>query len=197
MAELHRVMNVPQDCKWIPSINDIELDDLRNRVQSGEWAMGGYLEKREKMYLAPQYQNKRNIHMGIDIWAPEGEPVFAPLRGIVAYTAFLNEEGNYGPVVVLKHSLEQKPVFVLYGHLSLRSLENLAGGQKLQAGDRIGWLGSETENGKWPPHLHLQLSLEDPGTADMPGVVSPDDLETAKTRYPDPAILIKDIGRFR
>ena len=47
-------------------------------------------------------------------------------------------------------------------------------------------LGNFEENGGWEPHLHFQLSLVEPETHDMPGVVAPEDREHALTIYPDP-----------
>lgn len=150
------------------------------------WAIGGYNVKRRGMYLAPQYKNMRNVHMGIDIWAPAGEPVFSALDAIVAYTAFHDEDGNYGATVVLKHSVGSDDLFALYGHLSLASLNHTKPGKKLSAGALVGWLGEPRENGNWHPHLHFQLSRTDPGEADMPGVVSDQSREQAKQLYPDP-----------
>ena len=150
------------------------------------WAIGGYNEKRDKMYTAPQYRNERNIHMGIDIWAPVGEPVYAPADGIVAYSADNSEEGNYGGTVVLKHRIKENDIFALYGHLSLSSLNKSRPGDSVNAGDVVGWLGNRSENGNWHPHLHYQLCTVDPGEADMPGVVSEKERKSALLIYPDP-----------
>jgi hypothetical protein len=38
--------------------------------------------------------------------------------------------------------------------------------------------------------LHYQLSWYDPGKADMPGVVAPEDLETARAKHPDPRMIL-------
>ncbi|REL29111.1 peptidase M23 [Rhodohalobacter sp. SW132] len=150
------------------------------------WGIGGYNERRENMYIAPQYKNERNIHMGVDIWAPIGEPVYAPADGIVAYTANHDEAGNYGGTIVLRHLFKGRELFALYGHLSLHSLNISQPGKNVMAGERIGWLGDESENGNWHPHLHYQLSFSDPEEADMPGVVSEKEREAALKRYPDP-----------
>lgn len=154
-------------------------------LQQG-WAIGGYNIQRHNMYTAPQYKNERNVHMGVDIWAPAGEPVFAPLEGVVAYTAFHDEDGNYGATIVLRHFLGDDIIYALYGHLSLASLEHSKPGKKVSAGLLIGWLGDPHENGNWHPHLHYQLSRTDPGEADMPGVVSNQLRARAVLIYPDP-----------
>lgn len=169
--------------------------EVQRFIESGKRAVGGYLERRSNMYLAPQYQNKRNIHMGIDFWAPAGEPVYAAFHGEVAYTRNNSEEGNYGPTVVLKQTAGNKLIYALYGHLSEESLEHVKPGQLVEPGAVVGWLGTPEENGNWPPHLHYQLSYDDPGEADMPGVVSPEEAENAIEVYPDPRQFIGDIYR--
>ena len=47
-------------------------------------------------------------------------------------------------------------------------------------------LGNNQENGGWEPHLHFQLSLIEPLTHDLPGVVSSEDRKQALLDYPDP-----------
>lgn len=191
--EPYRVMNLPENYKVLDFSSGYESEKISRYIQQGGWAVGGYDEKRPNMYLAPQYENRRNIHLGIDIWAPAGEPVYAPLDGTVKYTELHDQEGNYGATVVLKHLLKGEDIYALYGHLSLKSLKHANALHSLKAGDVVGWLGKEHENGNWPPHLHYQLSRKDPGEADMPGVVSEDEREEALHIYPDPRIILGDI----
>lgn len=192
-VERHPVMKMPNEYEVFHLTEGFDRESVTDFINSGSWAVGGYLEKRMIMYLAPQYKNRRNIHMGVDIWAPAGEPVYAAMNGTITYTANHNQEGNYGGTIVLKHTIEGQDLFALYGHLSLKSLEKFKPGKEMQAGDLVGWVGNESENGNWPPHLHYQLSIEDPGKADMPGVVSQEDLKEARKTYPDPRILLGDI----
>jgi len=81
-------------------------------------------------------------------------------------------------------------MFALYGHLSKKSLERNEVEAAVEAGEVIGWLGSSDENGNWPPHLHYQISVKDPGEADMPGVVAEDEVEEASKLYPDPRMIL-------
>jgi murein DD-endopeptidase MepM/ murein hydrolase activator NlpD len=189
----HPVMNLPDDYEVFDFSEGYDPDQMTQFVNSGGWGVGGYSEKRKNMYLAPQYENRRNIHMGIDIWAKAGEPVYSPLDGVVAYVADHAQEGNYGGTLVLKHRVESTTYYALYGHLSPESLQDLMPGQNVYGGEKVGELGCEKENGNWPPHLHYQISTKDPGEADMPGVVSDEELENALKIYPDPRILIGDI----
>lgn len=182
----HPVMNVPDDCKIFDLTNGFDENEIHRLISANTWGIGGYLEKRSGMYLAPQYQNTRNIHMGIDIWAPYGEPVFSPFDGKIAYKNYHSETGNYGGTVVTSHQINHSDIYILFGHLSKESAQLAEIHKNIHAGQQIGQLGSWKENGNWPPHLHLQISVQDPKKADMPGVVSPQDLETAKKIYPDP-----------
>ena len=189
----HPVMDLPDDLKKIDLESGFDRESISAFIQSGGWGVGGYLETRKIMYLAPQYENRRNIHMGIDIGAAAGEPVYSVLKGEMVYKACHDQEGNYGGTMVLKHIVEGQNLYALYGHLSKKSILEAEIGKKCRSGEIVGWLGDESENGNWPPHLHYQLAIEDPGEADMPGVVDKKNLIDARKTYPDPRILLGDI----
>ncbi|MGK7371751.1 MAG: peptidoglycan DD-metalloendopeptidase family protein, partial [Candidatus Halalkalibacterium sp. M3_1C_030] len=157
------------------------------------WALGKYNEKRTKMYTAVQYEGKRNIHMGIDIWTDSGAPVFSFYEGTLAYKKNHAQQGNYGPTLVVKYEIGEVTLYALYGHLSLESLSEKEIGQDIEKGQKIAELGDESVNGGWAPHLHFQLSVKDPGGADMPGVVADEFREEALKMYPDPRIVLGDI----
>ena len=53
-------------------------------------------------------------------------------------------------------------------------------------------MGEEHENGGWPPHVHVQMSLHEPEDGDLPGVVKGEDREDALALYPIQLIC----GRF-
>ncbi|MCH8569364.1 MAG: peptidoglycan DD-metalloendopeptidase family protein [Balneolales bacterium] len=151
---------------------------------------GGYLEYRRNMYTSALFGGERFIHMGVDIWGEAGTPVFAFADGF-----FLMEKDNdnnldYGPTIITVHTIGDTQLYALYGHLSRNSLGRFKEGDSLKAGENLGWLGNRKENGGWIPHLHFQLSLQRPETADMPGVVSPEQLEESLKIYPDPRIVL-------
>ena len=77
-----------------------------------------------------------------------------------------------------------------YGHLSRESLIGLEVGRTIKAGDRIASLGGQHENGGWAPHLHLQLSINEPAHHDLPGVVDEDERVQALIDYPDPRLIV-------
>ena len=81
-------------------------------------------------------------------------------------------------------------LWALYGHLSDESIERMRVGKKISRGEVIAWFGDYHENGGWEPHLHFQLSLVEPTTHDLPGVVSPLEREQALRDYPDPRLVL-------
>ena len=121
----------------------------------------------------PPCDGPREIHLGIDLWADAGTPVFAPLDGIVHSFQDNAHFGDYGPTIILEHHNADGPLYSLYGHLTRQSLEGLYEGQVFNAGEKLGEIGPYPENGDWPPHLHFQLMTDMLGlTGDFPGVCS-------------------------
>lgn len=162
-------------------------EDLLRRVG---WAVGGYDEVRSpEMYCSTLYSDGRTIHMGIDIWGPAGTPIHAFADGIVFGAVDNSNPRDYGPTVITQHEIGGRSLWALHGHLSRNSLSVPTGGM-VEAGDIVGYFGSEDENGGWMPHLHFQLALEAPVTVDMPGVVHPRDRESARCTYPDPRLVL-------
>jgi murein DD-endopeptidase MepM/ murein hydrolase activator NlpD len=162
-------------------------------IRSKKWGIGKYNEKRSNMYLDSMFDNERNVHVGIDIWTDSGAPVFSFWEGKVAYIQNNDQPGDYGPTIVVTYELDGQTLYALHGHLSEESLGMVSLGQSVQKGEKIATLGDEEVNGGWAPHLHFQLSVEDPREADMPGVVTPENREEALQTYPDPRIVLKDL----
>lgn len=189
MSDFARVMNYPDEMYIFDFMRHYDPDFISTK----KWGIGRYNEKRNGMYVAPQYDNRRNIHMGIDIWTEAGSPVFSFYGGTIAYLRDNNETGNYGPTLVIEYDLNRRKLFALYGHLSRPSLENWSPGDAVGRGEQIATLGKATVNGGWAPHLHFQLSVEDPGEADMPGVVADGERDRALRVYPDPRRVLGDL----
>ena len=122
--------------------------------------------------------------------ARSGEYLLAYDDGELAYYGYMPADGDYGYVVVTRHTLRGSTVWALHGHLDAASIAGKQRGQRVRKGEVLGWLGSRVENGGWPAHVHFQLSWEDPGTHDMPGVVDPRARESALARYPDPRLVL-------
>lgn len=204
---------------WVSPVvprGDFEVFDFTSGYDSKrklkfDFGLGRYDEDRVGMYNADFFKSgdpvaKRTIHMGLDLGAPAGTPVFSPVAATLSGTNFLDREGDYGGTIVLEcvppKELNCPPLYMLFGHLakdSLRHVQSVGGlSGEIRAGDLIGWLGEPFENGGWNPHLHWQLSWSRPLKIDLPGAVSALDRDSAKLVFPDPtALLTKAIGGWR
>lgn len=169
-------------------------------LSKGEWqapetpySIGKYDELRPGMYNTELFRGERFLHVGIDIGGPVDTPCMAFMGGEIFQFGYNPEPGDYGNVIITKHILDGCPLWALYGHLSSSSLENKKKGQKIEPGEVIAWFGDFHENGGWEPHLHFQLSLVEPKTHDLPGVVAPSDRDRALIDYPDPRLVLGPI----
>jgi murein DD-endopeptidase MepM/ murein hydrolase activator NlpD len=154
------------------------------------YGVGRYDEVRPGMYTAAQFGGSRCVHMGIDLGCPAGESVHAFAPGTIWRQRDNAAEGDYGPTIVTKHETGGRPIWVLLGHLSRESLELHREGESISAGEMLGFAGEKHENGGWNPHVHVQLCLEPPEVADLPGVVAEADHEAARQKYPDPRLIL-------
>jgi hypothetical protein len=131
-------------------------------AESGcSWAVGAYLENREKMLCIYEHMavDRRYYHLGIDICAPAGTPIFSPLDGIAFETGYEEGEGNYGGYVVMRYTPDGvEPFYVMFGHMALDSLPEV--GASVRAGDVVARLGESHENGGWNHHTHIQVITE-------------------------------------
>ena len=160
-------------------------------------AYGGYLEQRN-IYQRSDYFNEqvdpsdeRNIHLGIDLWIDAGAPVLAVLDGKIHSFQNNTNFGDYGPTIIIEHRFNKLTFYSLYGHLSKSSLTSLKIGQHMQQGEVIATLGTASENGDYPPHLHFQIILDLQGkTGDYPGVCSKNDLSFYKDNCPNPVLIL-------
>ena len=133
---------------------------------------------------------RRDIHIGVDVGGPVGTPVHAFAEGKIHSLGYNAASLDYGYVIVTEHVLKGKTIWALQGHLSQSSVKDKNPGDKVVGGQCIGWFGAEHENGGWPPHVHFQLSLIEPATHDMPGVVSSAQHAQALHDYPDPRMVM-------
>lgn len=156
--------------------------------------IGRYDEDRVLYRHSPLFDGvaeRRSIHLGIDLFVVEGTEVTAPLPATVHSAAENAGLGNYGPTVILSHTLDGVEFYTLYGHLSRCSLERLEPGDRLAAGDPVGEVGDLQENGSWPPHLHFQIITEVlRDEVDYPGVAAPSERARYLELCPDPNLIL-------
>ena len=174
-------------------VHDFESNN-KFQETSNSFSIGKYNEKRPNMYEGDLFEKtNRFIHMGIDIGAPEGTPVKSFYDGEIFLFKYNDQKLDYGYTIITKHQFKGQNIYALYGHLSNSSLKNKKIGQKIYSGEVLAYLGSEEENGGWPPHVHFQLSLIKPKECDLPGVVSEENHETALRIFPDPRMVLGKI----
>lgn len=159
-------------------------------------AFGGYLETRNLYRRSTVFKNdatdERNIHIGLDLWIKAGTSVLAALDGRIHSFQNNTALGDYGPVIILEHTIENITFYTLYGHLSIDSLKDKKEGQIVTKGEVIAQLGTPPINGDYAPHLHFQIIQDIQGKkGDYPGVCSLKDLEFFKVNCPDANLLLK------
>lgn len=184
--DFHPVIPIPQSYEVL----DLSSGYDAEKISQKPFAIGRYNEPRRNMYTSAHFNNQRFIHMGIDLWCPVGTPVHTFAEGRIYATAYNHHELDYGATIVTEHTFESLTLYALFGHVTLASLRRWKTGQHLQRGALLTEVGDTHENGGWAPHLHFQISLLKPEKADMPGVVSPADLQEALRVYPDPQLIL-------
>ncbi len=194
--------------RWIATLrpSGIEVIDGLHRALPGKLdaaevklgepvRFGGYGEDRSlytQTLFAPEGDEPRTVHLGIDVFAPAGAAVYTPLSGRVHSSRINDNPGDYGPTIILEHTPIAGLTFhTLYGHLDRDSLKGLKPGTAFMAGEKIAELGTKRENGGWPPHLHFQIILEiGNAKGDYPGVCKRSERDHWLSICPDPGPLL-------
>lgn len=135
---------------------DQHIADVLNRSKS-KWGFGGWGEDRTFYESDKGERRYKAIHLGIDIWLPEGTPIYTPLTGVVHSFKHNTEQLTNGPTIITEHAIDEVPFWILYGNLSIGTLRNVQEGKTVRSGDWIGNVGGKHENGGWPTHVHLQI----------------------------------------
>ena len=100
----------------------------------------------------PFHGHKAN-HMGLDIAADAGTPVYAMQEGVVSFSGV---KGGYGNCIKINHFFYMVPelpqVTALYGHLSTMYVKE---GDIVKRGQVVGLIGSTGRS--TGPHLHYEV----------------------------------------
>jgi 4-aminobutyrate aminotransferase-like enzyme/Ser/Thr protein kinase RdoA (MazF antagonist) len=136
---------------------------------------------------------RRTVHIGLDLFAEIGTGICAPLAGVVHSFANHARKCDYGPVIILQHAMEDGTAFyTLYGHLTVESLDGLYAGKPIARGERFCAIGAPPANGDWTPHLHFQIITDLMGySGDFPGVALASQREVWKSISPDPSLIVR------
>ncbi len=159
------------------------LADLRTLTDPARWGRGiataleeagahmgvGRYDEARLVYTTAAFREEgndgpewRTIHLGLDLFLPPGTPVLAPLGGVVHSFRDNAARLDYGPTVVLRHTVDagRLTFHTLYGHLDRDALAWLRPGQPIASGSEVGRIGDMDVNGGWPPHLHFQIVID-------------------------------------
>jgi 4-aminobutyrate aminotransferase-like enzyme/Ser/Thr protein kinase RdoA (MazF antagonist) len=175
-------------------------ESIFNAMKRASAAIGvGRYNEPRWLYTSPLFASsgnptdeRRTVHLGIDLFARPGTPVRAPLDGVVHAVANNYAPLDYGHVVILRHEPAGGPqFFTLYGHLASDCLSTIKIGESIAAGKHFASIGDVHENGGWTPHLHFQIILDllDLGT-DFPGVARASERNVWTSLSPDPTLLL-------
>jgi murein DD-endopeptidase MepM/ murein hydrolase activator NlpD len=88
------------------------------------------------------------VHTGVDISASRGTPLVAIESGRISRLA----NGSLGGISLYLHGNSGDVYY--YAHLDAWA-DGLAAGQKVEAGDPVGIVGTTGNSPSWAPHLHL------------------------------------------
>lgn len=181
--------------------NFSEYVNSKLQHSNSKYAIGGYTENRivysrSVLFSSTTGSNQeappRSLHLGIDIWGNAGTSVYAPMEATVHSFSYNDGFGNYGATLILQHKIEDIIFHTLYGHLSLKSIEDKKEDQKVEKGEWIASFGEPHENGNWPPHLHFQIIQDMEGKkGDYPGVCALSEKENYLANCPDPDLILQ------
>jgi len=181
------------------NVRDFTKSIFRRMKDAGAIAGIGRYDEARALYTSDIFRMDGNdglewraIHLGLDIFMEAGTPILAPLDGTVVSAKLNAGELDYGPTIILEHTIDGGSFFTLYGHLSEDSIEGLAPGQTVRRGEAFARIGDFPINGNWPPHLHFQIVTDLMGhTGDFPGVCLPADREVWLSVSPDPNLIAR------
>src|SRR2546430_366197 len=172
---------------------------FREMKRAGASVGVGRYDEPRLLYSSPLFgsagnptNERRTIHLGIDLFAEQGTILHAPLDGVVHIVANNSSPQDYGPLVILRHETSgREEFFTLYGHLSKDALDSLKVGQRVAGGQAFARVGSAPENGGWTPHLHFQIILDvlELG-AEFPGVAYASQRSVWTSLSPNPNLLL-------
>ncbi len=179
-----------------PILSETILSKMKNA--NALVGIGRYDEAR-LLYSSPLFgasenptDERRTIHLGIDLFAAPGTPIYAPLDGVVHAVAINTAPLDYGPLVILHHTTaDGLEFFTLYGHLARGAFHALQAGQRIARGQEFANIGDVHENGGWAPHLHFQVIVDLlDHRSDFPGVAPASQRSIWTSLSPDPNLLL-------
>ncbi|MDR7123242.1 peptidoglycan DD-metalloendopeptidase family protein [Pseudotabrizicola sp. 4114] len=180
----------------MPAFSDRAFDAWL-KAQNVPYGIGTYGEDRS-VYRTAQFADaispeRRTRHLGIDVFAPAGTPLYAPLPGRVLHLTYNADPLDYGHTLILEHRAEATPFYTLYGHLAGTLPALLRPGAEVTAGQHIADLGDWHENGGWAPHVHFQIMTDmlDQRAGNFYGVGHSSLWDVWQAICPDPNLILR------
>ncbi|EQA5428734.1 glucosaminidase domain-containing protein [Enterococcus hirae] len=137
-------------------IETYELTTYDKEVAGPQLSKEGYIVPVKNYTISSPFGTRSGeFHRGIDLAAPQGEPIYASKAGTVIKAEF---HPSWGNVVAIEH---EDGSVALYAHQQEYCVQV---GQTVEQGQIIGYVGS-TGNSTGP-HLHLELALDRSLTTD-------------------------------
>jgi 4-aminobutyrate aminotransferase-like enzyme/Ser/Thr protein kinase RdoA (MazF antagonist) len=186
----------------VPSASETEIlsEAIFHKLKSANAVVGvGRYNEPRLLYTSPLFgasenptDERRTIHLGIDLFAAPGTPIHAPLDGIVHAVSINTAPLDYGPLAILRHLTDDDvEFFTLYGHLAREAFDSLQVGQPIVRGHQFACIGDVHENGGWAPHLHFQIVVDLlDHRSDFLGVAPASQRNVWTSLSPDPNLLL-------
>jgi len=118
----------------------------------------GLTSRQISSYFGVPRDGGRRRHEGVDIFAPRGTPALAGSDGIISRVG-VNQLG--GNVVFLSDNARNQNLY--YAHLDRSTVTD---GQRVSAGDTIGFVGNTGNARTTTPHLHFGIYTVGEGAVD-------------------------------
>ena len=153
----HPVIQLPSDYDVYDFSEGYDPD--RNRKHT--YGIGRYNERRPGMYVGVQYDSdQRDIHVGIDIAAPVGEPVYAFFRGHIFRMGINPLPWDYGPTIITAHEWLGQSIYALHGHLSSESLDRWSLGDEFGSWGPLGIRGYQNRKRRLESPSSFSIELK-------------------------------------
>ena len=99
------------------------------------------------------------LQLGIEIFAPAGTPVRAPLAGEVDWAGDLSGDSGSGVSAGVRHAFDGEVFWTSYRHFDPACLATLVPGRGVEAGETLGTVAAPAGSNGPPPHLQFQVLL--------------------------------------
>ena len=126
---------------------ELRKDNVKLRLIPDLAPARGRLSSTYGWRMSP-FTGKDRMHLGLDIAAPMGTPIFATADGTVVRTAVTED---YGRMLEIQHT---NKLLTRYGHTSMVYVKE---GQKVKKGDIIAAVGSTGRS--TGPHVHYEIEI--------------------------------------